>query len=223
MWRAATRWTGSASSGIRMPPAPSNSSRKRTAPEPPTDGGAGQLAEPLRELLRAHHRRLPEAGARRRRRGRRRPRRGSRRGPRGAPRSRPRRRSRRRARPACETPRPGLPRLVVEPFRGRDPDPQAGERAGPEPDRDQVDGVPAARRRRRSARPRPRRPVAWRGRPRSESPRCASASDLAVAPGGGGGVGGRGVEADDDQEARPRVPTSRERRWCRLSCPSRTR
>jgi hypothetical protein len=28
--------------------------------------------------------------------------------------------------------------------------------------------------------------------------------DLAVAPGAGGGVGGRGIEADDDQEARPR-------------------
>jgi hypothetical protein len=28
--------------------------------------------------------------------------------------------------------------------------------------------------------------------------------DLAVAPGAGSGVGSRGIEADDDQEARPR-------------------
>jgi hypothetical protein len=40
--------------------------------------------------------------------------------------------------------------------------------------------------------------------------------DVAVAPGAGGGVRGRGVEADDDQEKLR--PTSRERRWCRLSC-----
>ena len=35
-------------------------------------------------------------------------------------------------------------------------------------------------------------------------PELRLGDDLAVAPGAGGGVGGRGVEADDDQEVRPR-------------------
>lgn len=92
-----------------------------------------------------------------------------------------------------------------DPARRRDPDPQPGERAGPEPDRDQVDGLPASG---RLGRPlnlgeqagRVLRPPLWR------EAEQRLVQDLAVAPGTGGGVGGRGVEADDDQRAL--VPSS---------------
>jgi hypothetical protein len=90
------------------------------------------------------------------------------------------------------------PQARGQPARGRDPDPQPGERAGAEPDREQVDLAPAAssrggdldlsQQRRRVARP-----------PGSGEPELGGVQDLAVAPGAGGGVGGRGVEADDDQ------------------------
>ena len=92
-----------------------------------------------------------------------------------------------------------------QPFGGGDPDPQAGERPGPEPDRDQVDRRPAARgvgaaldlgeqagRVARAA--------------ALVQPELGLGQDLAVAPGAGGGVGGRGVEADDDQERSPPRP-----------------
>jgi hypothetical protein len=85
---------------------------------------------------------------------------------------------------------------------GGDADPQAGEAAGPEPDRDQVDRLPAAGRRRggldlgqqrrRMARPAGRR-----------EPELGGIQDLAVAPGAGGRVGRRGVEADYDQRGPP--------------------
>jgi hypothetical protein len=94
------------------------------------------------------------------------------------------------------------PQAGRQPARGRDPDPQPGERARPEPDGDQVDRLPAAGRRgrgldldqkrRRMARPPGRREAELGG-----------VQDLAVAPGTGGGVGGRGVEADDDQGVPP--------------------
>jgi len=100
-----------------------------------------------------------------------------------------------RADPACRQPEAGGQAAG----RG-DADPQPGERAGPEPDRDQVDRLPAAGRRRggfdlaeqrrRMTRP-PGREAELRG-----------VQNLTVAPGAGGGVGGRGVEADDDQGAR---------------------
>jgi hypothetical protein len=109
-------------------------------------------------------------------------------------------------------------------FGGRDPDPQAGEGARAEPDRDQVDGLPAARGVGAALdlgeEPgRVQRPAAL------GEPEMGLGDDLAVAPGAGGGVGGRGVEADDDQEARlPRGSaragaTSPGRRRCRPSCP----
>jgi hypothetical protein len=44
--------------------------------------------------------------------------------------------------------------------------------------------------------------VAWA--PALGEPEVGLGEDLAVAPGAGGGVGSRGIEADDDQEARPR-------------------
>src|SRR4029077_3661720 len=104
-------------------------------------------------------------------------------------------------------------------FGGGDPDPQAGERAGPEPDREQIDARPAAgglgaaldlgEQPGRVARP-----------ATLVAPEVGLGQDLAVAPGAGGGGGGRGVEADDDQRGSPSlVPTSRERRRSRLSCP----
>jgi hypothetical protein len=186
----------------------------------------GQLGEALRERLRTHHRRLPEpaavnvvegdedlaavavedgealagrAGG----------------GDPGAERVE----GRDAARLLAEARRQSL--------RRGDPDPQAGERARPQPDREQVDGVPAARRvgaaldlgQEAGRVPRP----AVLG-----EPELRLGQDLAVSPGADGGVEGRGVEADDEQEARPlrrrpacaagRAPTSRERRSCRLSC-----
>jgi hypothetical protein len=112
-----------------------------------------------------------------------------------------------------------------QPLGGGDADPQAGERAGPEPDRDQIDRLPAARGVRAALdlgeeTGRVQRP------PALGEPEVRLGDDLAVAPGAGGGVRGGGVEADDDQGARlpsafPRgaALTSRGRWWCRPSCP----
>ena len=85
-----------------------------------------------------------------------------------------------------------------QPFGGRDPDPQAGERARPEPDRDQVDRLPAARLRGAALDLRQEAGRVQRPSPLGEA-QVRLGEDLAVAPGAGGGVGGRGVEADDDQ------------------------
>jgi len=85
-----------------------------------------------------------------------------------------------------------------QPARGRDPDPQPGERAGPESDRDQVDRLPTAGSGGGTldlAEQRRRVPGPAGGR----EPQLRLVQDLAVAPGAGGGVDGRGVEADDDQ------------------------
>jgi hypothetical protein len=178
--------------------------------------GARHLAEPLRERLRAHHRRLPE------------------RRPIGVVErdedlaaiavedreplaGRPRRADAGAERVEGRDAAPLQAEAERQAFGGGDPDPQAGERAGPEPDRDQVDGVPApggvgaaldlgeepGRVQRASA---------------IGEPEVRLGDDLPVAPGAGGGVGGRGVEADDDQEVRL-LPTSRGRRRCRPSCP----
>ena len=86
-------------------------------------------------------------------------------------------------------------------FGGGDPDPQPGERAGPEPDRDQVDRLPAAggvgAALDLGEEPgRVQRPAAL------GEPEVGLGENLTVAPGAGGGVRGRGVEADDDQESR---------------------
>jgi hypothetical protein len=94
------------------------------------------------------------------------------------------------------------PQAGREAARGRDPDPQAGERAGAQADRDQVDLPPAAGRRRggldlAQQRRRVARPAG------GGEPELGAVQDLAVAPGAGGGVGGRGVEADDDQREAP--------------------
>jgi hypothetical protein len=184
--------------------------------------GYGQLGEPLRQLLRAHHGGLPEAGAG-----------GVVEGDEDL------------AAVAVEDREalarrsgggdPGVERVEAgdaarllgeargEPFRGRDPDPQTGERARPEPDRDQVDPVPTARRvgATLDLGEEPGR-VPWPSPLRE--PEVGLGEDLAVAPGAGGRVRGRGVEADDDQCARPLVragpvgPTSRGRRRSRPSC-----
>lgn len=86
----------------------------------------------------------------------------------------------------------------AEAASGRNPHPQAGEGAGAEPDRDQVDRVPAARRR---GRPLDLRQQAGRmqGPPLRGQSQLRLVQDLAVAPGAGDGVNRRGVEADDVQ------------------------
>jgi hypothetical protein len=109
-------------------------------------------------------------------------------------------------------PAPPLAEAEDQAFGGGDPDPQAGERARPEPDRDQIDRIPA---------PgglgtaldlgeetgRVERPTAL------GEPEVGLGDDLTLAPGAGDGVGGRGVEADDDQGARPLVPVRRVRHY----------
>ena len=161
----------------------------------------------LRLPERSRHQQSVEGG--------RRPRRGNRRGRRAAPPVAPAAAIPAPSASRVETPRPGIPSAHRQAFGGGDPDPQAGERARPEPDRDQVHRPPAARRVGAALdlgeEPgRVARPAAV------VQPELGLGEDLAVAPGAGGGVEGRGVEADDDQEIRPLVPTSRERRWRRL-------
>jgi len=85
-----------------------------------------------------------------------------------------------------------------DPAGGGDPDPQPGEGAGAEPDRDQVDRVPAAGRGGDALdlgqqAGRVQRP------PSLGEPQLRLPQNLAVAPGAGGGVGGRGIEPDYDQ------------------------
>ena len=90
---------------------------------------------------------------------------------------------------------------------GGDPDPQPGERAWAEPDRDQVDLLPAAGGRGGGldlAQQRGRVP----GPPRRGEPQLRLVQGLAVAPGAGGGVDRRGVEADDDQFGSAPLPNS---------------
>jgi hypothetical protein len=85
-----------------------------------------------------------------------------------------------------------------------DADPDPGEGAGAEPDRQQVDAVPPARRRGRALdlleqrRRVPRPPVG--------GPQQRLVQSLAVAPGAGSGVGGRGVEADDYRRGAASIP-----------------
>lgn len=179
--------------------------------------GRGHLGKPLRELLRPHHRRLPD--------------------PRAvdvvegdedlaavavenreALAGRARRADAGTERVEGRDAAPLEAEAEGQAFRRRDPDPQTGEGAGPEPDRDQVDRLPASGRVGAALylgeEPgRVQRPAAL------GEPEVRLGDDLPVAPGAGGGIGGRGVEADDDQEVRPLVPISRGRRRCRLSCP----
>lgn len=83
---------------------------------------------------------------------------------------------------------------------GRDPDPQAGEGAGPEPDRDQVDALPASGRRGAALdlgeeAGRVTRPA------RRREPQPALEQDILTAARASRGVGGRGVEADYGRRA----------------------
>jgi len=86
---------------------------------------------------------------------------------------------------------------------GRDPDPEAGEGAGTEPYRDQVDRLPAAGRR-SGALDLPQQPGRVQGPPLRGEPQLRLVQDLAVAPGAGDGVDRRGVEADDVQDGATR-------------------
>lgn len=82
---------------------------------------------------------------------------------------------------------------------GRDPHPQAGEGAGAQPDRDQVNRLPAAGGR-GGALDLLQQPGRVEGPPLRGEPQLRLVQDLAVAPGAGDGVDRRGVEADDVQE-----------------------
>lgn len=86
----------------------------------------------------------------------------------------------------------------TEPPGGRDPDPDAGKGAGTEPNRDQVDRLPAAGRGRRPL-DLLQQPGRMQGPPPRGEPELRLVQDLAVAPGAGDGVNRRGIEADDDQ------------------------
>lgn len=88
----------------------------------------------------------------------------------------------------------------AEPAGGRDPDPQAGEGAGAEPDRDQVDLLPAARRG-GGALDLLQQPSRVQGPPRGGETQLRLVKDLAVAPGASDGVDRRGVKADGVQRA----------------------
>lgn len=91
----------------------------------------------------------------------------------------------------------------AEPAGGRDPDPQAGEGAGAEPDRDQVDLLPVPRRA-GGALDLLQQPGRVQGPPRGGETQLRLVKDLAVAPGAGDGVDRRGVEADDVQNGATR-------------------
>jgi hypothetical protein len=87
-----------------------------------------------------------------------------------------------------------------EALGGGDADPQAGKRAGPEADGDQVDPGPAPGGVGRSLDlGQQRGRVAWA--PARRQPQQRLVQRLAVAPGAGGRVRGRGIEADDEQSA----------------------
>jgi hypothetical protein len=86
----------------------------------------------------------------------------------------------------------------AKPAGGRDPHPQAGEGAGAEPDRDQVDLLPAAGRD-RGALDLLQQAGGVQGPPLRGETQLRLVEDLAVAPGAGDGVDRRGVEADDVQ------------------------
>jgi hypothetical protein len=161
-------------------------------------GGLGQLGEPLGEHLGAHHGRLPERRAvgvvegdehltavavedREPLSGRAR---GGDPGAEGVKR---------------RNPAPRFAKAGSQPLGGGDPDPQAGEGARPEPDRDQVDGRPAARRL-GAALDLGQQAGGMAGPAPLGEAELGLGQDLAVAPGAGGRVGGRGVEADDDQD-----------------------
>ena len=93
----------------------------------------------------------------------------------------------------------------AQPACGRDADPQPGEGAGPEADREQADSLPAPGRAGAALdllEQRGRVP----GPPLGGEPQLRLVQDLAVAPGAGGGVGGRGVEADEDQRGTASSP-----------------
>jgi hypothetical protein len=109
-------------------------------------------------------------------------------------------------------PAPLLAEAEDQAFGGGDPDPQTGERARPEPDRDDVDRVPATGGL-GAALDLGEEPGRVQRAAALGEPEVGLGDDLTVAPGTGGGVRGRGVEADDDQGARPLMPVHRDRHY----------
>jgi len=87
----------------------------------------------------------------------------------------------------------------AEPTRGGNADPQPGEGARPEADREPGDLIPAAGRGR--AELDLLEQVGRMPGPPLGGPQQRLVQNLAVAPGAGGGVGGRGVEADERQRS----------------------
>ena len=202
MCRAATRWTGSASSAIRTP-SRASSCRNRTAPEPATDGGgssaATRSASSSGRQTSGSQSRSPRCRVERREdlaavavehRQPLAPR------PRPPPIPRP-------SASSVQTPRAGRPGRRRARARWRSPIRRPVKEPGPSPTAI------------RSTRSQPPAAVGRAPRPRSSSagrvprppvrgePQLRLVQDLAVAPGAGGGVGGRGVEADDDQASLP--------------------
>ena len=102
----------------------------------------------------------------------------------------------------------------AEPAGGRDPDSQAGEGAGAEPDGDQVDLRPAASRS-GGALDLLQQPGRVQRPPGGGETQLRLVEDIAVAPGAGDGVDRRGVEADDVQSGATRI---RGKRRPRLFC-----
>ena len=210
MCRAATRWTGSASSGISTPrlgqllpksyrARSGRQRRRRRAPRrarrAPRAGRrtGSQSRSPVGGVERRED--LAAAGVED--------------GERGSPLAAPLADARARARRACRRRAAGRPRLGAEPRAVAIPIRRPVNEPGPSPTAISVDRLPAAggvgraldlgqQRRSRAA-----------GLPCSERPEQRLVQDLAVAPGADGGVGGRGVEADDDQR-RPATPLTAE-------------
>ena len=195
-WRAATRWTGSASSGMSDAAWPARDEIVPPPNRPPT-GGADSCHQPLAELLGrstpgSQTARRPRAG-----RGRRRPRRGSRRGRRAARRSPAASPIRGASASRVQTPRarpPEAPRALAVAIPTRRP----VNEPGPSPTAIRSTASQPPPPLGRSARPRRAGAVACRGPAVRGEPELRLVEDLAVAPGAGGGVGGRGVEADDE-------------------------
>lgn len=99
----------------------------------------------------------------------------------------------------------GQPEADAQSLRGGDPDAQAREGPRSEPDREQVDGFPAAGGSGRAL-DLVQQPGRVQGPPLRREPQLRLVQYLAVAPGAGDGVDRRGIEADDDQGFATRSP-----------------
>ncbi len=195
--RAATRCTGSASSGTSTPRLAS-SSRNRTAPDPAASGNAGSSATRSASSPEAATSGSQSRSPLRASRARRRPRRGGRRARRGGRGSGPARSpSARPSASSVQTPVTGRPGARREPPRGcdADADPDEGARPRARPRSGSTASQPPAAATARSTSA--SSAVEWRGLPSGAEPEQLLVQHLAAAHRADGGVGGRRVEADD--------------------------